>query len=180
MRFITAFLGIVFLAAGFGGIALHTVWPSAKESNLEIREEEREDILIEESELVGQGFDIVGQQKKRTDIEDVPYEKQAVSYYPAYPVITLTVEGKEYLVPAIEEITVLEAMRIAEGNGFRFSGKDFFGIGFFVEEIEGRRQDPGKQMYWVYSIDGQKARMGVSQQKVVPGNIIEWTYEKSY
>ncbi|MBI2612484.1 DUF4430 domain-containing protein [Candidatus Kaiserbacteria bacterium] len=75
--------------------------------------------------------------------------------------------------------TVLDAMnaRAAEGE-LSFSGRDFPGLGFFVEEINGRRGADG--YYWILRINGELSDRGVSQASVESGDIIEWRYEKGY
>ena len=80
---------------------------------------------------------------------------------------------------AAEEGTVLDAMnaRAAEGE-LLFSGRDFPGLGFFVEEINGKRSADG--YYWILYINGELSDKGVSQARVEPGDIVEWRYEKGY
>ena len=80
---------------------------------------------------------------------------------------------------AEEEGTVLDAMnaRAAEGE-LSFSGREFPGLGFFVEEINGKQSANG--YYWILRINGELSDKGVSQARVELGDIIEWRYEKGY
>ncbi len=75
--------------------------------------------------------------------------------------------------------TVLEAMRALEKDAsFTFSGREFSGLGFFVEEINGKRGENG--YYWILHINGTTSDLGVSQARVGPGDSVEWRYEKGY
>ena len=94
------------------------------------------------------------------------------------PVI-LSVQGQEYALKVSQGSTVYDAMNLAsETSRWSFQGKSFGDLGFFVEEINGVSQDHSQQMYWIYSINGKKSQVGVSQYKLQPGDIISWTYEK--
>ena len=69
--------------------------------------------------------------------------------------------------------TVLDAMRaLAAESELSFSGRDFPGLGFFVEEINGKRNENG--YYWILRINGELSGKGVSQARVETGDIIEW------
>lgn len=75
--------------------------------------------------------------------------------------------------------TVLEVMQTrAEKGEFSFSGRDFPGLGFFVEEINGKRNANG--YYWILYVNGTSSQTGVSQTVLSAGDVIEWKYEKGY
>mgnify|MGYP001574888162 CR=1 FL=1 len=87
--------------------------------------------------------------------------------------------------------SVLDAMRAFSAEGsFNFSGRDFPGLGFFVEEINnlpalhaqawqaGKKNAEG--YYWILLINGKKSDLGVSQARIQQGDVIEWRYEKGY
>ncbi|MBI4088390.1 DUF4430 domain-containing protein [Candidatus Kaiserbacteria bacterium] len=77
------------------------------------------------------------------------------------------------------EGSVLDAMNVLSTEGrLSFSGRDFPGLGFFVEEINGRRSADG--YYWILRINGALSDKGVSQARVETGDIIEWRYEMGY
>ncbi len=91
----------------------------------------------------------------------------------------LSIQGQEYTLNVPEGSTAYDVMKLAsETSGLSFRGKDFGGIGFFVEEINGVSQH--HPMYWIYSINGKKSQVGVSQYRLQPGDVISWSYEKSY
>lgn len=82
----------------------------------------------------------------------------------------------------IQGSTVYDLMKeLTRNSDFVFSGKEFSGgLGFFVEEINGIRNNrEQKNHYWIYSINGQKAKVGVSTNVVQSNDIITWTYEKA-
>ncbi|MBI2459208.1 MAG: DUF4430 domain-containing protein [Parcubacteria group bacterium] len=62
-------------------------------------------------------------------------------------------------------------------NKINFSGRDYSGLGFFVEEINGVKNNPSGEN-WVYYINGQPAPVGISNYKLKNNDIIEWKYEE--
>lgn len=94
--------------------------------------------------------------------------------------VVLSVEGKEYELSLPQGSTALQLMEAAKLQGFSFSGREFTGMGFFVEEINGKKQNPRQNMYWIYSINGKKAEVGVSNYIIQPNDVISWDYETGY
>lgn len=91
---------------------------------------------------------------------------------------TLQLQGKEHIVTAPAGSTVYDGMRIAQEKGYlSFEAREFSSIGFFVEAINGIRNDYKNGMYWIYSINGTKAHVGVSSYVLQPNDIIFWNYE---
>jgi len=95
---------------------------------------------------------------------------------------TLEVPGLSYKVFVPEESTVYDLMiaTTKQYNNFSFNGREFSGLGFFVEEINGLSQDKKAGMYWIYYINGEKALVGISQYKLKENDVITWNYEKGY
>lgn len=87
---------------------------------------------------------------------------------------------KELFLP--ENSTVYDLMKQAQfqDQNFSFGGKEFSGLGFFVEEINGVSQNPKQGYYWIYYVNGKAASLGVSQYKIKNNDIINWRYEKNY
>lgn len=80
---------------------------------------------------------------------------------------------------ATAESTVLGAMNVLKAEGrLTFSGREFSGLGFLIEEINEKRSANG--YYWILRINGTLSEKGVSQATVVPGDIVEWRYENGY
>jgi hypothetical protein len=95
---------------------------------------------------------------------------------------TLEVPGLSYKVFVPEGSTVYDLMiaTTKQYNNFSFNGREFSGLGFFVEEINGLSQDRKAGMYWIYYINGEKALVGISQYKLKENDVITWNYEKGY
>ena len=77
---------------------------------------------------------------------------------------------------------LLQAMRqltAMSEQTFTFSGKEYPSLGFFIEEINGKKNDPTNDTYWLYYINGQLANIGISNYQIKQGDIIEWKYVKS-
>ena len=77
------------------------------------------------------------------------------------------------------EGTVLDAMNAQKAKGaLLFDGREFPGLGFFVEEINGKRSADG--YYWILYVNSMQSQTGVSQTFLSAGDVIEWRYEKGY
>jgi len=59
-----------------------------------------------------------------------------------------------------------------------FTEKNYTGMGKFIETINGI-QSNGDQN-WIYYVNNQKAKVGVSNYKIKSGDVVSWKYEKSY
>jgi len=58
---------------------------------------------------------------------------------------------------------------------FVFKAKEYPGMGYLVEEINGIKGAGGK--YWTLYVNGKYATVGVSQYKPNDGDVIDWRYE---
>lgn len=75
--------------------------------------------------------------------------------------------------------TVIDVMRAAVSSGaLAFTGRDYPGLGFFVDSINGQENAGGR--YWFLYVNGVSATAGASAVIVKAGDIVEWKYEKSY
>lgn len=90
----------------------------------------------------------------------------------------LTVEDKNYSADLSEGATAFDLMKKAEEQGFSFSGKEYTGMGFFVEEINGKKNDSEKGLYWTMYVNGTLSPVGVSGYMIKEGDKIEWKHEK--
>ena len=92
---------------------------------------------------------------------------------------TFAAAEKSYSVAVTQGETVLDAMLALQSVGdFTFTGRDYSGLGFFVDSIQGVANAGGK--YWVFYVNGISATIGASSQIIRAGDLIEWKYEKSY
>lgn len=76
--------------------------------------------------------------------------------------------------------TVYKTMQdLMAENKITFHATEYSGIGYFVDEIDNIKNDPKNGLYWIYYINGQSARVGVSLYSPKSNDIITWKYEKS-
>lgn len=91
---------------------------------------------------------------------------------------TLAVEEKTYVVSLPKGSSAYDLMvQAQESLDFQFKGKEFPGLGFFIQEINGLEQSPRLGKYWVYYVNGAKAEVGISAYTVNSNDIISWKYE---
>ena len=92
---------------------------------------------------------------------------------------SLVIGEKTYDLQFHEGETLYQAMRRLEGEGaLTIQGTNFSGIGFFIDGLNGVTNGSGK--YWVYSINGVKATLGVEGYRPKSGETIVWMFEESY
>ena len=59
-----------------------------------------------------------------------------------------------------------------------FEDSDYGNLGRFIESIGGIKNDYKEKLFWIYSINGKKATIGISQYILHSQDIITWQYEK--
>lgn len=92
--------------------------------------------------------------------------------------VFLDFQGERYKAELTAGSSALDLMEYARQSGqFSFEGREYPGIGFFVDEVAGIKQDPRERKYWIYYINGKKATVGVSSYKLQEGDVISWKYE---
>ena len=86
--------------------------------------------------------------------------------------------SKEFVLQVKPQSTVYDAMNeLSKQIPIKF--KQFSaGLGAFVEEIDGWANDSKTNLFWIYYINGQTAKLGVSSIKLNPNDIISWRYEQ--
>ncbi|MCX6754502.1 MAG: DUF4430 domain-containing protein [Candidatus Nomurabacteria bacterium] len=94
--------------------------------------------------------------------------------------VSLIVSDNKYNTEIKENTSVFEAMKQIENesginNSFSFKYIDNASLGSFITEINGIKGIPGK--YWIYYINGKLASVGVSNQVLKEGDIINWNQE---
>lgn len=90
----------------------------------------------------------------------------------------LNVLDKTYKANIKEGATLYDAMNNLQSvkeNNFTFSGKEYSGLGYFVDEINGIKSGSGK--YWLYYVNGKEASVGASVYVLKEGDIISWKQE---
>ena len=95
--------------------------------------------------------------------------------------VNLEVEGIEYQVNVALGSSAYDAMvQAQEALDLSFEGTEFPGLGFFIEEINGLRQNPKTGKYWIYYINGVSGKVGISAYIIKAHDIISWKYEKEH
>ncbi len=91
--------------------------------------------------------------------------------------VTFSADGKKYFVALPVGSTVYDAMNaLASTTDFSFKADFFSGIGYFVEEINGVKNQNGE--YWILYVDGSYSNVGASARTLSDGDSVEWKYEK--
>jgi len=91
---------------------------------------------------------------------------------------TPVTESIVYTIPVTSSSTALAAMETyaVSNQHFSFSGRDFPGLGLFLEEIGGKKNKDG--YYWTLFINGKLSELGASSAQVIPGDTLEWRYQE--
>ncbi|MBI4778871.1 DUF4430 domain-containing protein [Candidatus Falkowbacteria bacterium] len=107
-------------------------------------------------------------------------EQPQIISFPAEEKINaaIIINGVKYETEVKPDSSVYDLMILLKTeNKINFSGKNYSGLGFFIEEINGAKNDSaGKN--WLYYINGQPAQIGASNYLIKNNDIIEWKYEK--
>jgi hypothetical protein len=93
--------------------------------------------------------------------------------------ITVSIEGVGYAAAVRDDSSVLTVMQTLQTTGdFTFSGREYPALGFFVESINGKKNNDG--YYWFLYVNGKESGKGASQTLLSTGDIVEWRYKKGY
>ena len=92
--------------------------------------------------------------------------------------VVIIISGVQYEAEIVAGSSVYYLMNILKAeNKIDFKGKNYPAMGFFVEEINGLKNNPaGKN--WIYYVNGQPAPVGISNYLIKANDIIEWKYEE--
>jgi hypothetical protein len=92
--------------------------------------------------------------------------------------VSLIISGIKFDTAASAGSSVYDLMvKLREEKKIDFKGKDYSGLGFFVEEIDGVKNNQAGNN-WFYYVNGQQAPVGVSSYKIKNNDVVEWKYEK--
>jgi len=91
---------------------------------------------------------------------------------------TMLIDGVKHETEIKAGSSVYDLMNLLKSqNKINFTGKNYSGLGFFVEEINSLKNNPaGKN--WLYYVNGKPAQVGISYYLIKANDIIEWKYEK--
>lgn len=92
--------------------------------------------------------------------------------------VVMLVNGLKYEVAVKPGSSVYDLMNLLKTeNKIDFSGKDYAGLGFFMEALNGLKNNPSGEN-WVYYINGKPAPVGISGYELKNNDLIEWRYEE--
>ncbi len=90
---------------------------------------------------------------------------------------TLEINGAPFTAQIEKNMSVYDFMiKVKDQKKITFTEKTYIGLGKFIDEINGLRGDGSR--FWIYYVNGQKAKIGVSNYKINPGDVVSWKYEK--
>jgi len=93
----------------------------------------------------------------------------------------LFVNEKKYEITLAENSSVFDLMQKLKNEAdFSFNGQNYSSLGFFVQEINGIKNNPRTNQYWFLYVNNKKADQGASSIKVKANDIITWKYENSF
>jgi hypothetical protein len=91
--------------------------------------------------------------------------------------LNFIINGKAIKTQAPAGSSVYDLMvKMQNENKIKFNGKTYPDLGFFVEEINGLKNNLIGEN-WLYYVNGRPAQVGISNYKLKQGDIIEWKYE---
>jgi hypothetical protein len=122
--------------------------------------------------------------KITSEVSTTPTQKNnSLNKIPASPPIkagvetTLIVDQAKITTNIVTGTTVYDFMdRLQKEKKITFTEKTYTGLGKLIESINGVRSDGNN--YWIYYVNGQKAKVGVSNYTIKPGDVVSWKYEK--
>jgi uncharacterized protein YijF (DUF1287 family) len=92
---------------------------------------------------------------------------------------TLEINGAKIESELTESGTIYDFMQKARTDKkIDFKEKIYTSMGAFVEEINNIKNN-GEQN-WIYYVNNQKANIGISNYKLMPGDIVSWRFEKAF
>lgn len=91
---------------------------------------------------------------------------------------TIEITDKKYLLQLPDKATAYDAMqKLVIDKKISVTMKEFSGMGEFLEEIDGLKNNNQTGEYWIYYINGQSAKMGISTYVLKNNDLITWKYE---
>lgn len=117
-----------------------------------------------------------------TNTTNQPQPTETQNSIPENLTATLKVQDRAYTIyfqPTDTLFTAMQKLTARSEQPFMFSGKEYSTLGYFVEEINGQKNNPETGKYWIYYTNDQPAKEGVSTHLLTEGETIEWKYENN-
>lgn len=95
--------------------------------------------------------------------------------------VTLSLDGKTFTHKLPKGASVATLLTAAQSAGeITFVGKDYSGLGMLIVGMNGKLNNQDKNnLYWIYSVNGQKAQKGISEYVLAAGDTVSWSYEQN-
>jgi len=85
----------------------------------------------------------------------------------------------EFTVPFEKDSTVFSLLKkLSVENNFTLDYRES-GLGVFIEEVYGIKNNGTENKYWLYKVNGQLANVGASSYRIKEGDEITWNYEEA-
>lgn len=138
----------------------------------------KEDIVISTQNTVTE------KQDKREKDNSLPEKRlqsvqntDIITTYDENKSATLEINELSYKSTIENDTSVYDFMQKIKDKGeITFEEKNYTGMGKFIDEINGIRGNGEK--YWIYYVNDTKAKIGISNYKINPGDVVSWRYEK--
>jgi len=98
---------------------------------------------------------------------------------------TMIINGVEYRTAVKPDSSVYDLMALLKDQKkINFVSENYSGLGFFIKEINGIRNNPPNPLYqggsgenWIYYVNNKPAQVGVSYYVIKTNDVIEWKFE---
>ncbi len=92
--------------------------------------------------------------------------------------VTMQINGQKYHLNLSEKSTAYDAMtQLVADKKITAVFKEFSGLGYFVDEIDGVKTDKSAGKYWIYYLNDKPAQAGISQYILKNNDSLIWKYE---
>ena len=92
--------------------------------------------------------------------------------------VTIVINGQKYALNMPEKSTAYEAMaQLVADKKITMAFKQFIGLGYFVDEVDGVKTDKNSGKYWIYYLNDKPAQMGISNYILKNNDSLTWKYE---
>lgn len=116
-------------------------------------------------------------EQKKTPLTDT---KQIPAIANATINVVLKIDDTIYSAKIAPASSAYDLMNVLSAQSkLQFKTKLYAGLGQFVEEINGRKNNAQTGEYWIFYVNGQAAAVGISNYFLKPNDIITWKYEKA-
>ena len=93
--------------------------------------------------------------------------------------VTIEIIDKKYLLQLPDKSTAYDAIKqLADAKKITMTTKEYSSMGYFIEEINGIKNNNQTGEYWGYYINGKTAQLGASSYILKNNDLITWKYAK--